>query len=57
MIQKGAWVKFAAGGIGKVKRMAKDRNWADVDCGNWSKRVPDPDKNLEVYKWGGGKGE
>ncbi|MGF6352455.1 hypothetical protein ABIE27_000351 [Paenibacillus sp. 4624] len=50
MIQKGDLVMFSAGGVGKIKRMSKDRSWADVNCGSWSKRVPDPDKNLQLYK-------
>lgn len=49
MIQKGDLVLFSAGGVGKIKRMSKDRSWADVDCGGWSKRVPDPDKHLRLY--------
>ncbi|WP_179089414.1 MULTISPECIES: hypothetical protein [Paenibacillus] len=46
-LKKGDWIKFKAGGVGLITRMAKDRSWADVDCGRWSKRVPDPDKHLE----------
>ncbi|WP_340398011.1 hypothetical protein NST50_14040 [Paenibacillus sp. FSL E2-0202] len=46
-LKKGDWIEFQAGGVGKIKRMAKDRSWADVCCGSWSKRVPDPDKHLK----------
>lgn len=50
IIKKGDLIKFASGDVGKIKRVAKDRSWADVDCGFWSKRVPNPDKNLRLYE-------
>ncbi|WP_339314641.1 hypothetical protein [Paenibacillus sp. FSL M7-0896] len=44
---KGDLIEFQTGGVGKIIRIAKDRSWADIDCGPWSKRVPDPDKHLK----------
>jgi len=48
-MKKGDWISFQSGGVGKIIRIAKDKSWADVWCGNWSKRVPDPEKHLKPY--------
>lgn len=48
-LKKGDLIKFSDGSPGLIIRMAKDRSWADIDCGSWSKRVPEPDKHLKLY--------
>lgn len=48
-LKKGDIIQFRSGDLATIKRVAKDRSWADVDCGFWSKRVPDPDENLKLW--------
>jgi len=40
MIKLADWVTTEVGGRGIVKRIAKDGSWADVDWGQWRKRMP-----------------
>jgi len=44
MIKRADWVtcKSPSSGsmVGFVKRLAKDGSWADVDWGQWVKRIP-----------------
>lgn len=48
-MKKGDWIEFQLGGVGIIKRIAKDKSWADIWCGAWSKRVPNPEINLKPY--------
>lgn len=38
-LKRGDWVRVATGGLGIVKRVAKNQSWADVLFGTWSKRM------------------
>jgi len=43
VIKRADWVACRlspSGGIGIVKRVARDGSWADVDWGPWTKRMP-----------------
>ena len=42
MVQRSDWVTCPRGSnqIGFVKRVARDGSWADVDWGQWVKRMP-----------------
>lgn len=46
-VKRGDWVTCASdreaargGHVGFVRRVARDGSWADVDWGEWSKRMP-----------------